>query len=72
MYHVEGRGEVHTGFWWGNLKKRFHLEDQGVDVKIILRWIFGKTDWGMDWIDLVQDNDRCQDPVNALMNLGVA
>jgi hypothetical protein len=24
-------GEVHTEFWWGNLRKREHLEDLGVD-----------------------------------------
>jgi hypothetical protein len=23
------RGEVHTGFWWGNLRERDHLEDPG-------------------------------------------
>jgi hypothetical protein len=22
-------GEVHTGFWWGNLRERDHLEDPG-------------------------------------------
>ena len=27
MWHVLGRGEVHTGFWWGDLKERVHLED---------------------------------------------
>jgi hypothetical protein len=30
------RGEVHTGFWWGNLRERNHLEDPGVDGRIIL------------------------------------
>jgi hypothetical protein len=41
----------HAGFWQGNLKERDHLEDPGVDVRIILRWIF--WDGGsMDWIDL--------------------
>jgi hypothetical protein len=30
----------HTGFWWGNLRERYHFGDQGVDEKIILRWIF--------------------------------
>ena len=22
---------MYTGFWWGNLRKRDHLEDSGVD-----------------------------------------
>ena len=35
-----GRGEMYTGFWWGNLRDRDHLEYPGVDGKIILRWIF--------------------------------
>ena len=39
-----GRGEVYTGFWWGNLSERDHLEDPGVDGRIILRWIFRKWD----------------------------
>jgi len=26
-----GRGEVYTGFWWGNLRERSHLEDPGAD-----------------------------------------
>ena len=38
----ERRGEVHTGFWWGNLMERDHLGDPGIDWKIILRWIFRK------------------------------
>jgi len=42
-----GRGEVHTVFWCGNLRERDHLEDPGVDGKIILRWIFTKWDVGV-------------------------
>jgi hypothetical protein len=38
------RGEVYTTFWWRNLGKRDHLEDQGVKGRIILRWIFRKWD----------------------------
>ena len=50
-----GTSEVYTGFWWGNLEERKHLEDTGVDGRIILRWIFRQWDGGLDWIDLVQD-----------------
>jgi hypothetical protein len=31
------KGEVHTGFWWGNLREEGHLEDSGVDGRIILK-----------------------------------
>ena len=37
-----GRGEAYTGFWWGYLGDRDHLEDPDVDGRIILRWIFRK------------------------------
>jgi len=35
---------VHTGFWWGELRERNHLEDTGIDGRIILRWIFKRWD----------------------------
>jgi len=41
-----GRVEVYTGFSWGNLERRDHMEDPGVDGRIILRWIFRKWDVG--------------------------
>ena len=49
---------MHTGFEWGNLRKGDHLEDLGVDGRIILKWILEKWHGGMDWIDLPQDRDR--------------
>jgi hypothetical protein len=44
--HVWGRGEVHTGFWWEDLREGDHLEDIGIDVRIIFKWIFKKWDGG--------------------------
>jgi hypothetical protein len=42
----EGKGEVHTGFWWGNLTERGHLEDPDIDGRTIIKWIFKKLDGG--------------------------
>ena len=39
-----GKVEEHTVFWWGNLRERDHLEDPGVDGRIILRRIFREWD----------------------------
>jgi hypothetical protein len=36
----EGRGVYR--FWWGNLRERDHLEDPGVDGRIIEKWILRK------------------------------
>jgi hypothetical protein len=33
------REDMHTGFWWGNLRERDHLKGPGVDGRIILKWI---------------------------------
>jgi hypothetical protein len=35
-----GRGEVHTGFWWVNLREGGLLKDPGIDGRIILKLIF--------------------------------
>ena len=41
------RGEAYTNCWWGNLRERDHLGDPGIDVNIILTWIFRKLDVGV-------------------------
>ena len=44
---------MHTGSWWGDVREGDHLEDPGIDGRIILRWIFRKWDGGggaMDWL----------------------
>jgi len=33
---------VYTGLWWGNLREGDHVEDPGVDERIILGWNFRK------------------------------
>ena len=49
-----GRGEVCTGFWWGNLRERDHWGDPDVDGRIILRLIFRKWEGvvgtGWSWL----------------------
>ena len=48
---------MHTGFWYGNMRGD-HLENLGIDGRIILRWIFTKWDGGMNCLDLAQDRVR--------------
>jgi len=36
MWHVWGREEVHTGFWWRNLRERDDMNDLGIEGRIIL------------------------------------
>jgi len=57
VWHIQGRGEAYTGFWRRNLRERDHLQDPGINGKIILKWLFKKWDGGMDWIDLAQNRE---------------
>jgi hypothetical protein len=71
MYHVWGENEVHAGFWEGDLREGDHLGDQGVDGRIILKWIFKTWDGSVDWIELAQARDSWPALVYAVMNLRV-
>jgi hypothetical protein len=44
MYHRWGKREVHTVFWWGDVREGDHLEGPGVNGRIILKWILKKWD----------------------------
>jgi hypothetical protein len=66
-----GQRDVHTGFWWGDLREGDNLGDPGVDGRIILKCVFKRWDGGMNWIELAQDRDRWWAVLNAEVNLGV-
>jgi hypothetical protein len=57
---VYGGGERRVqGFWWGNLRKKDNLGEQGIDGMIILKRILGNGDvrvWtGLSWLRLETD-----------------
>lgn len=62
---------MHTGSSWENLDERNHLEDLDADVKILLKWILKKWQWGMECHNLVQDKDVWQALLNKEMNIQV-
>jgi hypothetical protein len=66
-----GRREVHTVFWWANLRETDHLKYVGVCERILLKSIFKKWNGGMDWIYLVQDRKRWGDLMDEARNLRV-
>ena len=67
MWYVWGRWEICTGLWWGNLKETDHLE--GIDVRIILKWILTNKVEDVDWINLIYDHDKWQVLVSIVMNM---
>ena len=65
----ERRGADRVLVW--KPERKNHLEDPGVDWRIILKWIFRTWDGGAtDRIDLAQDRDRWRAlSPNAAMNI---
>ena len=45
----------------GKFEGKKHLEDLGVDGRIILKFIFKKWDKGVDGFDMAQDRDKWRD-----------
>ena len=70
-------GELYTGFWWGNLRRKRPLgrprcrrtdnnnnNNNNMDLQEV-------GDGGMDCMDLAQDRNRWRALVNAVKNLRV-
>jgi hypothetical protein len=51
--------------------ERDHLENPGVNWRIILKLIFRKWDWGVDWFDQAQNRARWRALVSVVMNIRV-
>jgi len=46
MLHVWERGEMHRGFWWGDLRERDHFPNLGIEERMMLRTVLGVVGWG--------------------------
>jgi hypothetical protein len=43
---------LHNWLWWGDLREKVHLEDLGVNGRMMVKWIFKKRD-GKAWNGLI-------------------
>ena len=50
-----GKERCIHGFGGEIWREEDNLEDLDVDDKTVLKLIFKEQDWGMDWIDLIQE-----------------
>jgi hypothetical protein len=48
MWHVWETGEVLTGFWWGDMRKKDDVKNLAMEKCLILKWIFEMWDGDMD------------------------
>jgi hypothetical protein len=63
------RGAVHRGFWWGGVSEGQSLGRPRSRWDDCIKMDLQKVGWGnMNWIDLVQNSDRCRGLVNAVTN----
>jgi hypothetical protein len=45
MWHVCGEYKCLSGLGWENLKEREHLQDLGIDARIILKYVLHDQAW---------------------------
>jgi len=70
---VRGRGEVYTGFWWGNLRERKVLGRFTCRWEDNINMDLQEVGWGAcTGLNLAHDKDRWRALVNAVMNLRVS
>jgi hypothetical protein len=60
--------EVHTEFWWGDLKQIYNPEYPEENGIIILN-VFKKVEGIIDWMYLADDTDIWRAFVNTVMNV---
>lgn len=69
MWHGWGRGERHTGFWWGKPKQKNKLKKKWADnIKVDLK---DRVFECMEWIKLAQVEDSQLAPMNSVKNLQI-
>jgi hypothetical protein len=62
------RRDMYTEIWWENLRESDHLENPGVDGRIISKWTFRK--WDGAWTGLICNKiGAVRVLVYAVMNL---
>jgi hypothetical protein len=71
MLHVWNRKENCIRFWWESLKERDHKEDRGVVGRMASKWLSGRLDGGVEWIQLAPNKVLWGDFVNKVIYLRV-
>lgn len=64
-----GKREMHTGFLWGNLKERVHLEDPWHSYEDNIKVDYKEIGWkDVVLVHWSHDRDQWQVSVNMMMN----
>jgi hypothetical protein len=66
-----GKIEVHTGFWWGDLREGHNFGRPRRKWEDNIKMDLQEGGWDMDWIELAQDRERWRAVRNAVVSLRV-